>query len=186
MKMAHELCAITAAIHVRFSLEILNFTIQVGANTLLMLVSTDPRLDPARTVDDLVWLAREAAERSVQLADQPNLRMVIDAFLIFALGRDADDIDGTPSERILLFQLSDLDHPVRAGAMSNTARRQRLLPGGAASRSTAPLRWLAAGSYTGPIGLEVFNDALIARAPATIAREAIPALRAVCAAAGID
>lgn len=55
--------------------------------------------------------------------------MVIDAFHIFARGRDAGDLDDIPADRIDLVQLSALAHPVERGAVADTARDRGLLPG---------------------------------------------------------
>lgn len=181
----------------------LDLAVQLGAGTLLAPASTDPACDATRIVEDLAWLAREAAARGVrvayeamawstvnhatpaawrcvQAAGQPNLGMVIDAFHIFVCGRDARDLDGIPVDRIYLVQLSDLDHAVDRAHLVDTARHRRLLPGAGHFPLATLLQRLAAGGYTGPIGLEVFNDAMHARDPASVAMEAMAALRQAC------
>lgn len=186
----------------------LDMAAQLGAGTLLAPASTDHDCDASRVVDDLVWLAREAAARqlriayegmawstinhttpsawnSVQQAGRPNLGMVIDAFHIFARGRTASDVDGIPADRIYVVQLSDLDHAVDGADIVATARHRRLLPGAGHFPIDHLLGKLKDIRYAGPIGLEVFNDAMKARDPAGVATEAMAALRAVCRAAKI-
>lgn len=190
------------------ALQMLDMAVQLGAGTLLTPASTDPDCDPDRIAGDLAWLAQEAAKRhlriayegmawstvnhttpaawrSVQQAGQPNLGMVVDAFHIFARGYPASDIAGIPAERIFLVQLSDLDHPVDAADMVQTARHHRLLPGAGHFPIDSLLHRLKEIGYAGPIGLEVFNDAMKARDPAAVAREAMTALRSVCKASGL-
>ncbi|MEW7848758.1 sugar phosphate isomerase/epimerase family protein [Massilia aurea] len=187
----------------RDALQMLDLAAQLGAGTVLTPASTDPDCDAARIVDDLVWLAQQAAVRqlriayegmawstinhttpsawrSVQQAGQSNLGMVIDAFHIFAARRDASDIDGIPADRIFLVQLSDLDHAVEVGQLVETARHHRLLPGAGCFPLDSLLQRLKAIGYAGPIGLEVFNDAMKARNPMTAAHEAMIALRSIC------
>ncbi|MET0321241.1 MAG: sugar phosphate isomerase/epimerase family protein [Duganella sp.] len=181
------------------AVRMLDLAVQVGAHTLLVPASTDRRCDEARIVADLVWLAQQAAARglrvayeamawstincttpaawrSVQLAGQPNLGLVIDAFHIFARGREVADLDGIPPDKIYLVQLSDLAQPVAPGDLVATARHHRLLPGQGHFPLDRLVRRLQAIGYAGPLGLEVFNDALKARDPGTVAREAMAAL----------
>lgn len=183
------------------ALRMLDTAVQVGATTLLVPASTDAECDPDRIVDDLVWLAQQAAARglriayeamawstfnhttplawrTVQLANQPNLGLVIDAFHIFALGREASDLDGIPADRIYLVQLSDLDHRVAQDDVVNTARHRRLLPGAGYFPLASLVQRLRAIGYAGPVGLEVFNDEMKACDPVAVAREAMAALQA--------
>lgn len=185
------------------AIAMLDMAVQLGAGTLLAPASTDPACDAARIVPDLAWLAQEAAARGlrvayeamawstvnhtlpaawrcVQAAGVPNLGMVIDAFHIFVRGRDASDLDSIPMDRIYLVQLSDLDHTVDQPHLIETARHRRLLPGAGRFPIASLLQRLAADGYPGPIGLEVFNDAMKARDPAIVAREAMAALRRAC------
>lgn len=185
------------------ALQMLDLAVQLNATTLLAPASTDPHCDAARIVEDLAWLARQAAARGlriayeamawstvnhttpaawrcVQAASQPNLGMVIDAFHLFATGRDASDLDGIPMQRIYLVQLSDLASDVSSEKVKAVARHGRLLPGDGHFPLASLLQRLAAGGYAGPIGLEVFNDELQARDPAEVAQEAMAALRRVC------
>lgn len=190
------------------ALQMLDMAAALGAGTLLAPASTDPACDAARVVDDLAWLAQEAARRglrvayegmawstvnatlpaawrSVREAGQPNLGLVVDAFHLFARGRDAEDLDGIPAEGIFLVQLSDLDHLPDRAHVVDQARHCRLLPGAGRFPLAGLLRRLAALGYAGPIGLEVFNDALKARDPGSVAREAMAALKKVLGEAGM-
>jgi len=88
-----------------------------------------------------------AAWRSVRLAAQPDIGMVIDAFYIFARGLDAGDLDDIPAGRIDLVQLSDLAHPVEHGAVADMARHRRLLPGAGYFPIDSPLQWMKAIGY---------------------------------------
>ena len=185
----------------REAFAILDTAVQVGADTLLVPASTDAECDPARIVEDLVWLSQQAATRglriayegmawstvndttpaawrAVQLAGQANLGLVIDAFHIFARGRDASDLDGIPADRIYLVQLSDLDHRVAQDEVVITARHRRLLPGAGYFPLASLVQRLRAIGYAGPVGLEVFNDELKACDPVVVAREAMVALKA--------
>lgn len=188
------------------ALQMLDLAVTLGADTVLTPASTDPACDATRIVDDLCWLAQEAATRqlhiayeamawstvnhttpaawhSVQQAGQPNLGMVIDAFHIFVRGRDVSDLDGIPADRIYLVQLSDLDHRVNADDVIDTARHRRLLPGAGHFPLRSLIQRLDAMQYAGPIGLEVFNDAMHARDPCAVPHEAMTALRTVLAGA---
>ena len=187
------------------ALRMLDTAVLVGASTLLTPASTDPDCDPGRVVDDLRWLATEAHQRglriayegmawstinyttpaawhAVQQADMANLGMVIDAFHIFVRGRDASDLDGIPMARIFLVQLSDLAHPLAdLHDVKQIARHQRLLPGAGYFPVHTIIDRLKAGGYGGPVGLEVFNDAMKARDPRDVTREAMTALHGVWA-----
>ena len=187
------------------ALRMLDTAVLVGAKTLLTPASTDPACQAGRIVEDLRWLATEAGRRglriayegmawstinyttpaawkSVQLADMPNLGMVIDAFHIFVRGRDASDLDGIPMERIFLVQLSDLGQPLKnLNNVKQIARHERLLPGAGCFPVETILARLKADGYRGPVGLEVFNDAMKARDPRDVTREAMAALQSVWA-----
>jgi 4-hydroxyphenylpyruvate dioxygenase len=183
------------------ALRMLDTAVRVGATTLLTPASTDPSCEPDRIVEDLRWLAAEAGRRGLRIAyegmawssvncttpaawkcvlaaDMPNLGMVIDAFHIFVRGRDAGDFDGIPVERIYLVQLSDLAHALKnLNEVKQIARHERLLPGAGCFPVASLVARLKAGGYRGPVGLEVFNDAMKARDPVEVAREAMAALR---------
>ena len=118
------------------------------------------------------------ALQTIQNVHQDNLGMVIDAFHIFVRHRTAD-LDGIPAERAFLVQLSDLDHDLTRDTVIDTARHHRLLPGQATFPLNTILWALQAKGYTGPIGLEVFNDDLKAQDPNQAAHAAMVAFRSV-------
>ncbi|MGI4860594.1 MAG: sugar phosphate isomerase/epimerase family protein [Janthinobacterium lividum] len=147
-----------------------------------------------------------SAWAAVQEVGATNLGLVVDAFHIFARGRGVADLDGIPAEKIFLVQLSDLNQGsgsgedrgqdsakhgehdgndrsdgagLNAADAKDIARHRRLLPGQGHFPLTALLRCLRERGYAGPIGLEVFNDALHAADPAQTARDAMAALQAV-------
>ncbi|WP_347558730.1 sugar phosphate isomerase/epimerase family protein [Robbsia sp. KACC 23696] len=178
----------------------------LGANTVLVPASTHKACVAARVVDDLRWLAREAATRglrvayegmawstltytvpaawaTIQAVGEPNMGLVVDAFHMFARGRDANDLRDIPIDRIFLLQLSDLMEEIDLPNIIEIARHRRLLPGQGRFPVTDLVARLLDAGYKGPIGLEVFNDAMKARDPMDVAREAMTALRSTVAAA---
>ena len=183
------------------ALGMLNTAVKLGATTVLVPASTDPDCDANRVVDDLRWLCMEANQRALRIAyegmawstlnhttprawqtvrrvDMPNLGMVIDLFHIFVRGGTARDLDGIPMERIYLVQLSDLDGPLPLlGDIKQVARHRRQLPGNGNFPISTIVARLKAERYAGPVGLEIFNDALKAGAPADVAQKAMAALR---------
>jgi 4-hydroxyphenylpyruvate dioxygenase len=178
----------------------------LGATTVLTPASTRKDVVAERVIDDLRWFAREAATRGIRVAyegmawstltytvpaawatiqavGEPNMGLVVDAFHMFARGRDANDLRDIPAARIFLLQLSDLMEDIDLPNIIEIARHRRLLPGqGRFPVTNLVARVLEAG-YTGPIGLEVFNDAMKARDPMDVAQEAMAALRKTVAAA---
>lgn len=188
----------------REALSMLDTAVRVGAGTLLTPASTDRDCVSGRVVEDMAWLASEAAGRGLRIAYEgmawsthhhslpsawdvvrqvgaDNLGLVVDAFHIFVRGRDASDLDGIPMEAIYLVQLSDLDHAVAPADLIDTARHHRLLPGEGHFPIETILERLDRGGYAGPLGLEVFNDDLKAADPIETAARAMTALRGVLA-----
>lgn len=181
------------------ALRMLDTAVKVGATTLLTPASTDAECMPERIADDMRWLAREAAARHLRVAyegmawstvnftlpaawacvqqvNEPNLGLVVDAFHIFARGRDASDLDTIPMDRIFLVQLSDLMEEIDLQNIIDIARHRRLLPGQGRFPISTILDRLKQSGYAGPIGLEVFNDVMKARDAETVANEAMAAL----------
>lgn len=123
----------------------------------------------------------------VKRLNEPNLGLVIDDFHTFARGRDARDLEGIPMNRIYLVQLSDLnqgklyhpDHPYYREQVVDTARHHRLLPGHGQFPIETILQPLKEANYSGPIGVEVFNDDMKAQDPQKVALEAMSALRKI-------
>lgn len=184
------------------ALAMLDTAVILGATTLLTPASTRADCVAARIDEDMGWLADQAAARGLRIAyegmawstvnftlasawqcvkrlERPNLGVVVDAFHIFVRGRTASDLDGIPADRIYLVQLSDLGHPVDLAGVIDIARHHRLLPGEGHFPIATILKRLKDLNYTGPIGLEVFNDDLKAEDPKFVARRAMAALRSV-------
>lgn len=187
------------------ALQMLDTAVSLGATTLLTPASTHPSCIASREEEDIRWLAREAGQRGLRVAfeamawsthinttaaawklvqrvDEPNLGLVVDAFHIFARNRTPADLVGIPMEKIFLVQLSDLATLPTPDNLAETARHQRLLPGQGNFPLYTLLNYLDAQGYNGPLGLEVFNDSYHQQPPAEVAKEAIHALKRVCAA----
>lgn len=184
------------------ALTLLALAHDMGAGTVLVPACTATDYVPDRVTDDLRWLCARAAERGLRIAYEgmawsrlhstlpsawqqieqvgaPNLDIVVDAFHLFAAGRTADDLRDVPVERIALVQLSDVLTQPLPGQVTTQARHHRCLPGDGLWPLETLIDALAEMGYSGPIGLEVFNDALKARDPRAVAREAMAALEAV-------
>lgn len=184
------------------ALTMLDTAVALGATTLLAPASTHPDCIAERETDDLYWLAREAAKRNLRVAfeamawsthinttdvawrcvaqiNEPNLGLAIDAFHIFARNRTVADLAGIPMNKIFLVQLSDLRTLPISGEVKETARHHRLLPGKGNFPLQSLLDYLEANRYSGPLGLEVFNDELSQRPPREVAGEAMQALKSV-------
>lgn len=141
--------------------------------------------------EGLAWskvnYALKDAWELVQRVDEPNLGIVIDTFHIFARHRDARDMAGIPIDRVFFVQLSDInrdqvinpeDDRYRENVL-HVARHHRRLPGHGQLPIETILRPLRDANYSGPVGVEVFNDAMKARDPQAVAQEAFSALKKV-------
>jgi 4-hydroxyphenylpyruvate dioxygenase len=182
------------------AIAILDDASALGAPSVLVPASTDRGCDPARVADDMRWLAGEAAARGLRVAyegmawstindtlasawelverlDEPNVGVVVDAFHLFARGGRVAEVDRLAPERILLVQLSDLTRGADLVDVADTARHRRLLPGDGDFPLAHLVDRLRTLGYTGPIGIEVFNDELKAHRPGEVAKRAMEALQ---------
>jgi len=180
----------------------LDTAVALGAPMILVAASTDDDSLPERIVDDLRWLADEAASRglrvgyeslawssknttlveawaSVRDADRDNLGIIIDPFHVFVHGRTVADLDGIPVHKVFLVQLSDLGGTVDPDEVIEIARHHRMLPGDGVFDLDGVLEHLFRNGYTGPVGLEVFSDAMKADDPTVTARRAMTSLLSV-------
>lgn len=126
------------------------------------------------TVDNTLPLAWERLQR----LKQPNIGLVIDLFHICALGGDASHLDGIPADRIYEVQLCDIaaPPPQEKDILMDIARHQRLLPGDGIIEVECFVDKLKGTGYSGPVGIEVFNDVLQAEPAVTVAHKAWLAL----------
>ncbi|WP_158784848.1 sugar phosphate isomerase/epimerase [Pantoea sp. BAV 3049] len=186
------------------ALQMLDTAVSLGATTLLTPASTQQNCIAEREEEDIHWLAREAGKRGLRIAfeamawsthinntaaawkliqqvNEPNLGLVVDAFHIFVRSRTVADLAGIPMDKIFLVQLSDLIVLPAQGELVDTARHKRLLPGQGSFPLYTLMDYLESEGYSGPLGLEVFNDDFNQQNPADVAREAMHALKRCCA-----
>lgn len=167
----------------------------IGCDTIQAPASTRDDCVAARIDEDLRWMASEAARYNMRIMyepmawcsvdntlplawerlqrlDQPNIGLVVDLFHICALGGDASQLDGIPADRIYEVQLCDMADmpPQDKQPLSEYARHQRLLPGDGIIEVERFVDKLKSAGYSGPVGIEVFNDKLKAQ-PADVAAQ---------------
>lgn len=165
----------------------------IGCDTIQAPASTREDCVASRIDEDLRWMASEAARYNMRIMyepmawcsvdntlslawerlqrlDQPNIGLVVDLFHICALGGDASQLDGIPADRIYEVQLCDMAEmpPQDKQPLSEYARHQRLLPGDGIIEVERFVDKLKSAGYSGPVGIEVFNDRLKAQ-PADVA-----------------
>ena len=192
----------------RDALKMMETAAALGATTLLTPASTQKECIAGREEEDIGWLAQEAGKRGLRVAfeamawsthinttaaawqlvqriNEPNLGLVVDAFHIFVRNRTVADLNGIPMDKIFLVQLSDLATLPSGSELVETARHHRLLPGQGNFPLYTLLDYLEAEGYSGPVGLEVFNDEIKQRSPSDAAKEAMHALKRCCAQATI-
>ncbi|WKX27891.1 sugar phosphate isomerase/epimerase family protein [Tatumella ptyseos] len=152
----------------------------IGSPMILVAANT-AECDKQNIIKDIKWLCQQASERGLRVAyeamswsteidqcdkawqiiqqvDEENLGLVIDAFHIFALRRTLQDLKDIPVKKIFLVQLSDIEMPQDTNKLKQIARHQRMLPGEGNFPLTELVVYLDELGYSGPIGLEVFND----------------------------
>lgn len=184
------------------ALQMLDTAVELGATTLLTPASTHQGCIADREEEDIRWLARQAGKRGlhvafeamawsthinntaaawqlVQKVNEPNLGLVVDAFHIFVLNRTVDDLAGIPMDKIFLVQLSDLVTLPSHDHLVDVARHQRLLPAEGNFPLSSLADYLHQQGYSGPIGLEVFNDRYHQLPPAEVASKALQSLKKV-------
>lgn len=173
----------------------------IGCDTIQAPASTREDCVAARIDEDLRWMASEAARYNMRIMyepmawcsvdntlplawerlqrlDQPNIGLVVDLFHICALGGDASQLDGIPADRIYEVQLCDMAEmpPQDKQPLSEYARHQRLLPGDGIIEVERFVDKLKSAGYSGPVGIEVFNDKLKAQPADVAAQQAWQAL----------
>ena len=156
-------------------------TARALGSPMILVAANTAACDPQKIVADMKWLCQQAkaldlrvayeamswsteidqcdkAWQIIQQVDADNLGLVVDAFHIFALRRSLQDLRGIPKEKIFLVQLSDIEMPKESDALKQIARHHRLFPGEGNFPLTGLVAYLDKLGYTGPVGLEVFND----------------------------
>lgn len=169
----------------------------LGCNTIQAPATTSENCIHERIDDDLCWMALEAARNKMRIMyepmawcsidntlplawerlkrlNQPNIGLVVDLFHICALGGDASQLDGIPSNFIYEVQLCDMaKKPLKEKqSLIKMARHERLLPGDGIIKIDSFIDKLKNINYQGPIGIEVFNDQLKLLPPIEVAHKA--------------
>jgi 4-hydroxyphenylpyruvate dioxygenase len=98
------------------------------------------------------------AWRLVERADHPHLGLILDSFHTLALPHDWSGIADLPGERIFFVQLADAPRLDMATLM--LSRHHRCLPGQGELNVGGFTEAVLRAGYTGPLSLEIFNDAL--------------------------
>jgi 4-hydroxyphenylpyruvate dioxygenase len=184
------------------ALAMLDTATTMNIDTVLAPASTAPDCIPARVGEDLAWLVDQAKLRGRRIAyegmswstinptiaqawaairdlDPAHAGLVLDSYHLFVRGDHETAIDVIPPERIFLAQFADVAHPVPLDQAKQIARHHRLLPGQGIFPVKALAHRLLARGYRGPIGLEVFNDAMHDRDPHEVAKQSMAALRQI-------
>jgi len=174
-------------------------TARALGSPMILVAANTAACDPQKIVTDMKWLCHHAkafglrvayeamswsteidqcdkAWQIIQQVDADNLGLVVDAFHIFALRRTLQDLINIPREKIFLVQLSDTEMPLGDDALKQIARHHRLLPGEGNFPLTGLVAYLDKLGYTGPVGLEVFNDHAAEQDCAGVAQRAKEAL----------
>ena len=174
---------------------------ELGTNLLCVCSSVAEELidDTARAAADLGALADLAAQRGmrigyealawgkyvrdwmdawkiVELADRPNLGIVLDAFHICARKNPLEPIGKLPSDRIALVQVSDAPNVVMD--VISMSRHHRCFPGQGDFPLTDFLDAVVQSGYRGHVSLEVFNDQFRGAPAAAVARDGMRSLLA--------
>ena len=155
--------------------------------------------DPARAAADLGALADLAGQRGirigyealawaryvkdwmdawkiVELADRPNLGIVLDSFHICARKNPLEPIGGLRPDRIALVQVSDA--PAVVMDVMSLSRHHRCFPGQGDFPITDYLDAVVQSGYSGHVSLEVFNDQFRGAPAAAVARDGMRSLLA--------
>jgi sugar phosphate isomerase/epimerase len=124
-----------------------------------------------------------AAIDIVQSAGRSNGAVLVDSWHLFRSGATLADLAEVPAELVGYVQIDDA--PARAEAdMAEETTHRRLVPGDGELDLVGFVRTLGELGYPGPIGVEVYSDALAALPPADAARRCAQGTRRVLDAAG--
>ncbi len=114
----------------------------------------------------------------VELADQPNGGLNVDAWHLVRSGTSVAELRKVPGDFILGIQLDDGPLAAEPNLVEATLHA-RALPGDGEFDLPAILGALMETGTTAPVGVEVFSDSLHQRSPAEAARSAAQATRRV-------
>lgn len=160
-------------------------------------------VDPSSADADLLWLAKQAAARSLRISYEAvswatldrqlcdawkrvdrlmidNVGIELDLFHHLVRGGPLADIDELSLDRIFQIQLSDLGSETDVSddtKLLHAARHLRLLPGDGCFPAHQVVRRLIERGYTGPIGIEVFSDEYRGMEPEVAAQLAFESLQ---------
>lgn len=108
----------------------------------------------------LAWGAHVSSYRHawklVQMANHPNLGIILDSFHTLSINDDLSELGHIPPEKIVFIQLADA--PRMKMDVLEWSRHFRNFPGQGDLDVTAFITPLLANGYTGPLSLEIFND----------------------------
>ncbi len=116
----------------------------------------------------------DRAWRIVERADHPHLGLILDSFHTLALPHDWSGIADLPGERIFFVQLADAPRLDMATLM--LSRHHRCLPGQGERDVGGFTDAVLRSGYTGPLSLEIFNDALRSAPTRQTAKDAMRSL----------
>ncbi|MEN2472163.1 TIM barrel protein [Burkholderia sp. GS2Y] len=171
----------------------------LGVPTMLCCSNTSPAIidDTVRAAAQLHELADRAAKRGlkvgfealawgrvtnlfrqawelVQLADHPNLGLILDSFHTLSLKDDPTGISVIPGDKIFFLQMADA--PILAMDVLQWARHYRSFPGQGQFDLVNFLEQVLLAGYTGPLSLEIFNDVFRETSTKRIALDAMRSL----------
>ncbi|MDW5377598.1 TIM barrel protein [Halomonas sp. HP20-15] len=172
---------------------------ELGTDFLLVCSNVSPQCidDMQRVVDDLRELAEMAGRRglrvgfealawgrhisdyrvaweAVKRADHPALGVVLDSFHILSRGFELDTMAGIPADKIAFVQIADA--PLLDMDVLQWSRHFRCFPGQGRLPLEAFMQALARTGYSGPLSLEIFNDAFRAAPSDATAKDGLRSL----------
>lgn len=172
---------------------------ELGTDFLLVCSNVSPQCidDMQRVVDDLRELAEMAGKRglrvgfealawgrhisdyrvaweAVKRADHPALGVVLDSFHILSRGFELDTMARIPAEKIAFVQIADA--PLLDMDVLQWSRHFRCFPGQGRLPLKAFMQVLAKTGYSGPLSLEIFNDAFRAAPSDATAKDGLRSL----------
>lgn len=110
----------------------------------------------------------------VERAGDPDGTIVMDSFHIYNGGSTLEDLRAVPGQRISMFHINDAPPAPPPGSLTDA---DRVMPGDGVIDLPAMLRTLDEIGYSGPISLELFNQALWEQDPLAVARSGMERLK---------